>query len=241
MNHAIVLIHGYLETPHMWEFLPLADSVCTLRLTQPGHGPDSLPSVETMTDLAEAAISRINAAGFDDFILIGHSMGGYLSLEIAARLPERIRGLCLFHSTAREDSEEKKENRTKAIELIGRSPEVYLRAMVRGLYADENASQNARDEQLNKTLGIDPSQLQRCLRIMRGRRDLVATAIRLADRLCYVSGEFDQLIPQEKVKEELAAVKPSSFFQIAKAGHMSHRERPIEASDALLRWLESLI
>lgn len=45
--------------------------------------------------------------------LIGHSLGGYLALEMA-KLPNlNLRGLGLFHSTAYPDSEEKRSTGKK--------------------------------------------------------------------------------------------------------------------------------
>src|SRR5215471_4780390 len=59
--------------------------------------------------------SRKGAGGA---VLIGHSMGGYISLAFAEKYPSYLAGLGLFHSTAYPDSEERKTTRKKAIETI---------------------------------------------------------------------------------------------------------------------------
>ena len=50
--------------------------------------------------------------------MIGHSMGGYITLAFAEKYPEMLRAFGLFHSSAFADDEEKKETRRKAIKSI---------------------------------------------------------------------------------------------------------------------------
>jgi len=41
--------------------------------------------------------------------MLGHSMGGYITLAFAEKFPERLLGFGLVHSTAAADSEEKNQ------------------------------------------------------------------------------------------------------------------------------------
>jgi predicted alpha/beta hydrolase family esterase len=54
-------------------------------------------------------------------ILVGHSMGGYVALAFAELYPEYVKGLALLNSTARADSEERKQNRDRAIKAVKHS------------------------------------------------------------------------------------------------------------------------
>jgi|GEM_PF-5900196 len=62
---ALVLIHGYLESPEMWDLVKPATDLLTLRLSQPGHSLHALPGVDNMDHLALEAWKAINAAGID--------------------------------------------------------------------------------------------------------------------------------------------------------------------------------
>jgi pimeloyl-ACP methyl ester carboxylesterase len=44
----------------------------------------------TIADFADSALADIDAAGFDRFVLVGHSMGGLTISELARRVPERV-------------------------------------------------------------------------------------------------------------------------------------------------------
>ena len=53
--------------------------------------------------------------------LIGHSMGGYITLAFTEKYPEYLNAFGLFHSTAYADTIEKKNTRMKGIEFINRN------------------------------------------------------------------------------------------------------------------------
>ncbi len=50
--------------------------------------------------------------------ILGHSMGGYITLALAENHPEILSAFGFIHSTAFADSEEKKQNRLRGIEMI---------------------------------------------------------------------------------------------------------------------------
>ena len=52
------------------------------------------------------------------FSLIGHSMGGYITLAFAEEYPERLNGFGLINSSSYADNEEKIAARKKGIEFV---------------------------------------------------------------------------------------------------------------------------
>ena len=69
---------------------------------QPGHGRsgglDSLGSVERMADFAAALALQLDLG---ELVLLGHSLGGAVALELALRHPERVRALVVCGSGLR--------------------------------------------------------------------------------------------------------------------------------------------
>jgi pimeloyl-ACP methyl ester carboxylesterase len=61
--------------------------------------------------------SVLSELGIRKSILVGHSMGGYVALAFAELYPEYVKGLAL-NSTARADSEERKQNRISAVKHL---------------------------------------------------------------------------------------------------------------------------
>src|SRR5687768_16163229 len=88
-----------------------------------GLGPRVICSVadltrsDTMAGLARDALSQAPPGRFS---LAGHSMGGYVALEVMRQAPERVERLALLHSHARPDSPEATENRRRLLALAER-------------------------------------------------------------------------------------------------------------------------
>lgn len=98
---AIVFVHGTRLTGSMWtaQQSALADGFRTIAMDLPAHG--ALASEPFTLDAAADALSgviRDHAGG--RAVVVGLSLGGYVGMALAAREPQRIRGLVLTGATA---------------------------------------------------------------------------------------------------------------------------------------------
>ena len=86
----VLLLHGFTATWHVWGPLPrqLAErGFDVFAPTLPGHtgGPD-LPEVDDeIDDLVDRIEAMMDEVGWDDAHLVGFSLGGWLSFELAKR------------------------------------------------------------------------------------------------------------------------------------------------------------
>ena len=80
----------------------------------PGSGKSGIPegkiSIEDYADIIKG-IADEELIDQNEFTLIGHSMGGYITLAFAEKYPELLNAFGLFHSTAYADDDAKKEIR----------------------------------------------------------------------------------------------------------------------------------
>lgn len=117
----IILLHGYGFDHQIWyAILPsLKNNFNVYAPDLPGFGisPDLLGY--SMEDLADWLNNWLDERELTDFILVGHSMGGYLSLSYLDRYPiNGCKGLFLLHSHGFPDSEVKKIEREKKATFI---------------------------------------------------------------------------------------------------------------------------
>lgn len=95
----LVLVHGYLGGSAQWQaqieaFAPTHDVIAP---DLPGFGAASaLPGPATIADFAAAVVACLDGLGIGRFALLGHSMGGMIVQEIAARHGNRIDRLVLY-------------------------------------------------------------------------------------------------------------------------------------------------
>ncbi|MVU79210.1 alpha/beta fold hydrolase [Nocardia sp. ET3-3] len=95
----VVLLHGQPGDRTDWDAVTarLPGSVTPMALDRPGYGdnPDPAGSIE---DNARWLLARLDEAGVESAVLVGHSYGGAVALAVAALAPRRVRGLVLVAS-----------------------------------------------------------------------------------------------------------------------------------------------
>jgi pimeloyl-ACP methyl ester carboxylesterase len=98
----VVFVHGTRLTRGAWsaQVAGLADTYRTVAIDLPGHGALAADpfSLDAAADRVAAAIDAV--AGDRGAIVCGLSLGGYVAMVLAARSPERVRGLVLAGATA---------------------------------------------------------------------------------------------------------------------------------------------
>ncbi len=143
----VVLVHGGAHGAWCWEpLLPFLDGDALAVDLPPKSvrgGPrrlEPLPELRTLTvgDFAESVLRDIDTAGFERFVLVGHSMGGLTISEVARRVPDQVEHLVYVSCMVPPDG-------ASAIEAL---PED-LRAMTR------QAVEDARDGGDNPIGGLD--------------------------------------------------------------------------------------
>ena len=97
----IVFIHGTRVTRTLWRAVVarLADTYRCVSVDLPGHGALA-ETAFTLDAAADVVQGSIEDAGGGPAVLVGHSLGGYVALTVAARTPQLVRGLVLAGSTA---------------------------------------------------------------------------------------------------------------------------------------------
>ena len=94
----LLLIAGLGYASWYWRELQanLARDASTLAFDNRGTGRSDKPAGPySLAMMADDAVAVMDAAGWRDAHVLGHSMGGYISLTLAARHPERVRSLIL--------------------------------------------------------------------------------------------------------------------------------------------------
>ena len=98
----VVFVHGAGGTHQHWLYqvrdLPHSP---TYALDLPGHGRSEGQGRDSISAYGDWLIDFLDAAGEDQAVLVGHSMGGAIVLDTTLRHPERVVGLGLVATGAR--------------------------------------------------------------------------------------------------------------------------------------------
>jgi 3-oxoadipate enol-lactonase len=92
-------LHGLVDRIEIWDGIaePLSQRGRVARLDQRGHGEsEAPPGPYRREDLAADVAAVIRELDAEKVILVGHSMGGIISMATALAYPERVAGLVLI-------------------------------------------------------------------------------------------------------------------------------------------------
>ena len=240
----LILIHGYLENKNMWQALApsLTAHWRVLSLDLPGHGnaPNlSCPhSMDTMADLIHCLLQHLGASKAG---LVGHSMGGYVALAFAERYPQKLQSLILLNSSPWPDSPERRASRERAIALVKRNREGYLRQAIPLLFAPESRARcaSAIEQAVQSAQKMNTQAIIAALYGMQMRPDRERVLRELSCPVLLVAAKKDPILEHEKLRQ-LAAETGVKWLSLP-LGHMSHLEAPAELKEGLQPHLKALL
>jgi len=240
----MVFLHGYLENRRIWDpFLDyFKDTHRVLCMDIPGHGDSGVwAGSHLMDDLARALMAILNEEGIDRIWLIGHSMGGYVSMAFADLFPHALQGYVLFHSTCFADNEEKKLNRDREIALLrcGKMRQIVTVNIPRA-FSDGNLDKFSTEVLRAQEIAFSVSD-EGCRALLEGMKHRPDRSQVLSDpslRLLIIGGMRDNYISAE-VFEKLCALAPHArVCRLKESGHMGFIEEPEASARAIGAFME---
>ena len=239
---AVVLLHGFLENSTMWSnlipHLSKRNRVVTIDLL--GHGKTGcigyVHSMELMAEVVNAVLKHLRVRRIQ---LIGHSMGGYVALAFAEAYPDKVKALCLMNSTSLDDSEEKKQNRDRAIRAVKQNYKTFVRVSVSNLFKPENRTIYPKEiEKVTQEALKTPLQgIVAALEGMKNRLNKEKLLSSSSFKKMMIIGkedpalDYNSLIEQTKNKDVFVVEFPD--------GHMSYIENIKEFTYNILHFIEN--
>ncbi len=226
-GRAIVLLHGFPENLQIWQEFSktLSKSFRVIAIDLPGMGEsECIGYVHTMDLMAECVHAVMHELDLRRYVVVGHSMGGYVGLAFAELFPENLKGLCLFHSTALADSDEKKLDRDKASQTAKRHTAQFLKVFAANLFADKDDPNIKKLQQI--TAGTSARGVVAALQGMKMRpsREIVLKFAQYP--VLFIMGKKDALMNWEKLLPQTEIPRYKDVLLLEDAAHMGFYEEP---------------
>ena len=238
--HCVVLVHGYAEDGRLWDAQTehLKQRYRVLVPDLPGCGAsgplnEKGISLETCAEILAGILEKEN---IDAPTMIGHSMGGYITLAFMEKYPERLFAAGLFHSTALADTEEKKTMRRKCIEFIGKNGSApFIRQSTPNLFAETTRSQSPEmiTAMIDRYSSFDPVSLIAYYEAMIARPDRTNLLVVWKKPFLFIAGRQDNAVPLASLLPQTWQPSLSYVHILDEAGHLGMLEAP-EASNRIL-------
>lgn len=221
-GYPLVLLHGFCETRKIWEHFAerLSGDYRVLCPDLPGFGDSPLPENPfDISDISMQVLGWIQENQVVNPVVVGHSLGGYVALAMAAVQPDRLAGIGLFHSTALADSTEKKENRNRIIDFVQRNGALpFVETFVPGLFHRKDHPAIA--YVYNIAAGTSTNTLVAYAAAMRDRPAQLDVLAEFTKPILFVAGEKDTIVEYHQLEEQSKLSKFPFFAGLRDVGHM---------------------
>jgi pimeloyl-ACP methyl ester carboxylesterase len=242
----VVLLHGFGEDSFVWQQLAddLHSTYKVIVPLLPGSSPSEAVEDMSMEGLARAVNAILEEEGIGQCVLIGHSMGGYITLAFAELFPRKLKGFGLFHSSAYADSAEKVETRRKGIKFIEQHGALeFLKTSVPNLYSPTTKERcpSLIEQHLQKVQGLDKSALIAYYEAMIARPDRTHILKQTPLPVLFVLGTHDTAVPIKDGLEQSHLPQLSYVHILTQSGHMGMLEEAQKSNSLLHEFLSATL
>lgn len=228
-GNAIVLLHGFLESLEMWEdFVEgLTGNFRVICIDLPGHGKsrvyDGNLTMEIMANWVKAVLDHLQ---IQNCVMIGHSMGGYVTLQFALQYSAMLKGFGLFHSYASADTEEARENRRRTINIVKLNKAGFINQFIPDLFAEENTEKYDDEiQKLQERAAATPAAgIVAALEAMRNRTGKLELLLNTRVPVLFIAGKEDARIPIQNMLAQAILPQHAEVLILGKVGHMGFIE-----------------
>ncbi|WP_042723343.1 alpha/beta fold hydrolase [Flavobacterium sp. B17] len=229
-KETLVLLHGFMENLSIWSDMEphLSENFSLLKIDLPGHGQsDIIAEVQTMELIAEEVKKVLDHQNLQKVHLLGHSMGGYISLGFAEKYPEYLKSLTLFFSSYLADDEEKKEQRIKSYRIIKDAFPHYVRAGIPNLFNpnERDILEGKIETALEVALSTNNMGALASVKGMVERTDKKHVLENLDVKILVLAGKHDNAVKTEAMIRHLPD-RTNIKSYILDCGHNGHWEKP---------------
>ena len=223
------LVPGLLSDARVWrplgEALHDKGTVVHADVTRDSSIPDLAARLLTETD--------------GPLVVIGHSMGGRVAMEMAHQAPDRARALVLSNTGHGPLTGGEQAKRQAKIDLAHRDMNALAGEWLPPMLANDRAPDPALLADLTEmVLDLGPDVHERQIRALLGRPDAATYLPAITCPVLLMTGAQDSWSPERQHREIADLAPNSALVVIDGAGHFLPMEKSAEAIAAVTEWLK---
>ena len=243
-GRVLVLLHAFPLSARMWkpQLAAVPDGWRFIAPDLAGFGgtDDHDEHSTTLDDYADDVVSLLDALEVRDAGVGGLSLGGYVTLAVARRAPDRITRLILADTKAPADNADQRAARDRLVETLDAGgPEAVATAMLPRLLGETTMRGGPElVEHVRSLVSANNSPgLRRAILRLRDRPDAAPYLADIAAPTLVVVGNEDTPTPVADARALVEGITGARLEIIDGAGHLSNLERPEAFTSALTRFL----
>jgi 3-oxoadipate enol-lactonase len=242
----VIFIHAFPLNQTMWDdqLAALHNHCRIITLDLRGFGQSDAPQGPYLMDQMAADVRGLmSVLGIDRAVLVGLSMGGYVSLAFYRNYPDSVRALVLADTRASADTHEARTRRLKSAERAEREgASVIAEDMIPLLLGRTTLESRPSVVERVRTMieANSPVGIAGAQRGMAERRDSTYILPGIDFPVLIIVGSEDTLTPVAEAEGLGNGIRGARIRVIEGAGHLSNLEQPEEFNAGFTEFIESL-
>lgn len=234
----IVLLHGFTESLRIWDSFAaqLSKKYRVITIDLPGHGKsDCISEVHGMELMADVIFDVLKKLRIGKCLMVGHSMGGYITMAFAAKYPKMLRGFSLFHSHCFPDTKAEQENRDRTINIVNQDKFSYVAQFIPSLFPVEVHKKYSKqiERLIQRASKMSKEGVIAALEGMKVRTDQSELLKTTKLPVLFILGLKDSRAPLTRLWEMISMPAVSETLILRECGHMGYIESPDETYEAI--------
>jgi len=238
---AVLFLHGLAENISIWtefvEHFSLEYRVIAVDLF--GHTPKqkyTYSSTKQLQDYAYQVYTLLQELAVDEVAVVGHSMGGYVGLELLKSFPSIVSGISLFHSQPFADSDEIRSKRMSSVQdlLNGKKADVVEKLFQKVLPLQHQVKHPICASKLYAMMNqIDAMGLATTISAISQREDSTAILVNTEIPVQFILGGIDSIIPVKRMLDLIPEITNCNVTFLKDVGHVGMLEEANQCIAAL--------
>lgn len=227
----MIWLHGFLESSSMWHSLAphFSKTQRIVTLDFPGHGNTPCAQEDhSMEFFASIVATLMEHLHITEATIVGHSMGGYVAMALTELHIEKVETLVLLNSVPSADSEERKRNRERALQLVPNAKDAFISMAITNLFSapSRDIFYAEIDRAKKEALTFPLVGITKAIKGMKDRVDRTAILKDFSKPKYMICGIHDPIIALSDSKA-IANQTNSKLFEV-EGSHMNHIENEAE-------------
>jgi 3-oxoadipate enol-lactonase len=242
----VVFLHGFPFNHAMWDgqVQLLKGRYRTLAYDLQGHGRSDVGDGQyTIEGHVDDLMELLDHRGIRKAVVVGLSMGGYVTLRALERHPDRFLAAVLCDTRSEGDPTEAKIKRHEQMRLVkAKGSAAFAEGFVKGVFAQASFERRPEAVALIRDIIVHtpPLSIAGTLLALAARTDTTPSLERLALPTLILVGEHDVTTPPAASRAMHEHIRGSRLQVIPDAAHMSNLENPEAFNAHLAEFLRSL-
>jgi len=243
----VLFVHGFPFSHQMWRSQMEAVAAAGFRglaYDVRGHGMsdvgDGQYTIESHVDDLFALMDHLK---IPRTVVVGLSMGGYITLRALEREPARFSAVVLCDTRSEADTDEARVRRAGSIKAVkAEGSGAYAEGYVRQMFAPRSLTENAAAVETIRSIiaGTPPLSIAGTLLALAARTDTTRSLAAVNVPALIMVGDQDTVTPIASARALHDGIRGSELHVVPGAAHMSNMENPAFFNEKLINFLRRL-